>query len=435
LYFGYAGLTGGADGWPYTGDAKRDLLIGLVALVISAVFTCVVICRRESLYRAVCCLKAAGECIWDVPILLLEPFINLLFKGTVFIILLLGLLLLLSCGHVDIGNDPDAVNFHYGQEEWYMVGYYALMFIWILELCSAFHHFVVSYAVESWFFSDVNSQQDMGQHGACLSCSLCKGYCAAWKYHLGTLACGSLIVAIFRAIQILISCMEEASKDQGNAVLKCVFCCLRICVGCCVECVSHLTKNAYMATALNADNFCTSAKLALQVLADNATAVISLKGATFFFELAGLGGLTAAGVYMTFLQLKWSPEFNDRKKETYVSDPTGTLVVAGIACFIVAWPFMALFANASDVILFCYAVQERRKTSAAKMAASAEGAFSSLTNFVTGLFGGRVCTPAAGDARGYQKGQPGAGGNYNFGAATQEMLHYASAVPTQQAIR
>merc|ERR1719401_567007 len=145
-------------------------------------------------------------------------------------------------------------------------------------------------------------------------------------------------MVVCRIIQIFVNTINEAAKDQGNPCLRCITCCFKCCVDCCVHAVEHLNKNAYMATALFGYEFCPAARQALSILADNATTAAALKGATWIFELAGVGGLTAGGVYLTFLQLKMLPEYNDRRSDQFVSDPTGTLIVAGIACFIVSWP-------------------------------------------------------------------------------------------------
>jgi hypothetical protein len=149
-------------------------------------------------------------------------------------------------------------------------------------------------------------------------------------------------------------------KDTGNSVGHCLACCCNCLVDCFERCLAKLNKFAYMDTAINSNGFCTAAGHAMGVLTHNATAAFTLNGATFLFEIAGCGSITAAGAATTYLMSTQLDQFNDPGKETYVPDPAFLTAVSALICFFMSLPFMLVFSNTADTVLFCFALERKR---------------------------------------------------------------------------
>ena len=68
------------------------------------------------------------------------------------------------------------------------------------------------------------------------------------RYHLGSVAFGSFIIALIQFIRIIMKYLEKRSKKWGAAgkamvpLLKCIQCCL----WCFEKCMKFLNKNAYI---------------------------------------------------------------------------------------------------------------------------------------------------------------------------------------------
>ena len=112
-----------------------------------------------------------------------------------------------------------------------------------------------------------------------------------FRYHLGTLAFGSLIIAILRMIRLMIEYIEHKIKEYGqdNPIVKvgekgtflpnkfggiknfrqCVICFCRCCFWCLEKFMKFLNRNAYIMTAIYGKNFCWSAKEAFSLLFRN----------------------------------------------------------------------------------------------------------------------------------------------------------------------
>jgi choline transporter-like protein 2/4/5 len=136
--------------------------------------------------------------------------------------------------------------------------------LWGLFFLSAFEEMVMAGAFASWYWTFDKKNIP----SAPLSASVYR----VFRYHLGTLAFGSLIIAIIRFIRIMIEVIEERLKaySQDNPLVKCVLCCCRCCFWCLESFMRFLNRNAYIMTAVYGKNFCWSAKEAFFLLLRNA---------------------------------------------------------------------------------------------------------------------------------------------------------------------
>ena len=69
-----------------------------------------------------------------------------------------------------------------------------------------------------------------------------------FKYHMGSIAFGALIIAIMQMIKLLFEYIRKKYEKTvpQNPVTKCIICCLRCCIWCLDYCVKFITKNAYI---------------------------------------------------------------------------------------------------------------------------------------------------------------------------------------------
>jgi len=118
-----------------------------------------------------------------------------------------------------------------------------------------------------------------------------------------------------------------------------------------------------MDVAINSSDFCHAARRAMRVIVEQAATIAILNGATWIFFIAGLGTITAAGAYITFIAVKGLPYFSDAEKypATYVAEPVPVTVAAGIISAIIAWSFLIVFDTVSDTVLYCFAIEKKRR--------------------------------------------------------------------------
>ena len=121
----------------------------------------------------------------------------------------------------------------------------------------------------------------------------------------GTIAFGSLIIAILRMIRVILEKVEEklSQYHQDNKIVKAVMCCCKCCFWCLEKFMKFLNRNAYIMCAVSGKNFCSSAKDAFFLLLRNVARLAVLTGVVNFLMFLSkivVVGICAALSYLVF---------------------------------------------------------------------------------------------------------------------------------------
>merc|ERR1719440_1763724 len=176
----------------------------------------------------------------------------------------------------------------YHDSQYWFFSYYVIVGFWILCSLTALSQFVLAYSVQLWYFTPC-----IHDHKDAPSCSLFRGYYIGASCHLGSLVYGSIIITVLQCVSIALSTLAKAAEAEGNPCLAVLAKCCLCCVTCYQRFIEFLNKNAYMDIAINSTSFCTAARNALQVMQEEIGAIGFLNGATFIFQLAGVGAITS----------------------------------------------------------------------------------------------------------------------------------------------
>lgn len=106
-------------------------------------------------------------------------------------------------------------------------------------------------------------------------------------HHLGTVAFGSLLVAIIRTIRAVVSYFQRKLKKQHNKLAEYLLCCVQCCLGCLERCLRFVNKHAYIITAIYAYPFCRSTRKAFWLLLRNILRVAAVNMVATFVLVIG----------------------------------------------------------------------------------------------------------------------------------------------------
>merc|ERR1711920_203699 len=120
-----------------------------------------------------------------------------------------------------------------------------------------------------WFFNQ--SRDGAFQRGA-----LRKSIWNVIRYHMGSLAFGSFIIAVVQFIRYVMMFLEKQAQARKNRVMVYVLKCVQCLIWCFEKCLEYINKLAYIQIALLGTNFCTSAKKAFYLLLRNAVRFASV---------------------------------------------------------------------------------------------------------------------------------------------------------------
>jgi len=127
-------------------------------------------------------------------------------------------------------------------------------------------------------------------------CFCCKppvwwGLLRACTFSFGSIAFGSLLLAIMRTIIVVVQYCARRAEASGGMVAKCACCCLICCLKCIESTINWLTEYAFVYMAIYGLNFCSSGSRVFSLLGKTgAKAVIQTSLITPLMWMAsGLG--------------------------------------------------------------------------------------------------------------------------------------------------
>jgi len=194
------------------------------------------------------------------------------------------------------------------------------------------------------------------------------------KYHLGSVAFGSFIIAVVRMIRLMFNyMMRRMQRFKDNPVVKVFICVVNCCLKCLERFINFINKNAYIMIAIHGKAFCPSAKDAFMLLMRNIlrVAAINVIGDVMLFIgklFVMFGTLLASWAY--FNAIKDDPTLLPaafRPSGPIDTMPIFPLIMCGIVGFIIGNAFMSVFEVAIDTIFLSFCEDlERNDGSAAK---------------------------------------------------------------------
>ena len=107
--------------------------------------------------------------------------------------------------------------------------------IWIYAFIEACADILIAGAVTEWYFARENPHNP-------ISTSLTN----LIRYHLGSAALGSLLIAICRFLRLVLTVIQRECEKRGNIVAVFIVCCCKCCLRCLEEFLKYMTRIAYV---------------------------------------------------------------------------------------------------------------------------------------------------------------------------------------------
>jgi len=256
-------------------------------------------------------------------------------------------------GIIQCENERNAscIFYKYGptREATYFQVYNLFGFFWGLFFLEALDQMVLAGAFASWYWTLDKSKIP--------SAPLTASFYRTFRYHLGTLAFGSLIIAIIRMIRVMIEYIEEKLKEyhQDNPLVKCMLCFCKCCFYCLEKFMKFLNRNAYIMVAVYGKNFCWSAKEAFKLLFRNMARVFVLDKVTDFLLMLGklviVGGIACMSFYFFSGRIDVLDDTNAIPKLNYYFVP---IIIITLVTYFIADVFFGVYEMGVDTLFLCF---------------------------------------------------------------------------------
>ncbi|XP_022661704.1 choline transporter-like protein 2 isoform X3 [Varroa destructor] len=360
----------------YTGNRKTWLILGCLASVALSILILVIICLRERVQIATALIKEAAKAIGYMPTALIFPvfpyllqLIVLLFTATV--ALLLMSITPSSAGGIDATMYSDTSTKSYYEQCIEDLGGYSKFnnktctignsalgshvsyshlynfcgFLWMSAFIVAFGEMTLAAAVASYYWT--RNKKDIPK------LTVCSAMWATTRYHMGTLAFGSLIIATVSFIRTIIEYIEQKLKQYDNEVTKALRCCCRCFCWCLENFLRFINRNAYIMTAIYGENFCASARRSFLLLMRNVVRVVVVDKVTDFLLLASklvVVGITSGLAYYVF-------SGSCEKLNRYIPElnyPLFPVFLIAFGAYLITTCFFDVYNMAVDTLFLCF---------------------------------------------------------------------------------
>lgn len=224
--------------------------------------------------------------------------------------------------------------------------YNVFLFFWCANFVTALGQMTLAGAFASYYWA-FDKSKDMPAFPLCASLG------RSLRYHTGSLAFGSLLLAIVQVIRVLLEYIDHKLKGAENKFAKFLLCCLKCCFWCLEKFIKFINRNAYIMVAIYGKNFCRSARDAFFLLMRNVVRVVVLDKVTDFILF--LGKLLIVGLVGIFAFFFFSGQ-TDAFKGTapslhYYWVPILTVLVCS---YLIAHGFFSVYAMCVDTLFLCF---------------------------------------------------------------------------------
>ena len=225
------------------------------------------------------------------------------------------------------------------------------MLFWVQAFIVGWSQMVLAGCFGIWYWSKSKS--------SCILFTSLKDTCV---YHMGSIAFGSLLIAICKFLRMIIEMVERRLKKAtgNNAKINCIItflmCCCKCCLWCLEKFLKFINRNAYIMVAIYGRNFCMSARDALKLLLANPLRALVLDRVTDFVLLIGRLLITAAVGVLGFYFFSRSFTIDSSVKK-YLAPELHyywvPLIAVIIAAYFIAKTFLTVFEMAVDTVFLC----------------------------------------------------------------------------------
>ena len=356
-----ATLTGNTTSWSVGEDSENAETFEYVTYLMAAItgiallFTLLMIRR---LMIAIAVLKVASQSIAAMPMILFSPVIpfvlNVIFFGWACMVAVY----LYACGEINktctcpdnaesclVTDETCTIKMEWDEDLQYMSLYHLFGIFWTTQFIVGLGVMFTAGAIAAYYW----------QRESMPKSPIRRSIHRAVRYHVGSIALGSFIVAVVQFIRAVLQYIDQKTKkmQEGNPILKYVMCCVKYCMWYLEKVLKYINRNAYILVAVKGYSYCYSAIHAIKLLIMNMARIAVINTVGDFLTFLGKIVVTGICGILAFLMCDMD-QYTDPDSANYLSSPILPVLVVVFIAYQEADIFMGVYEMAIDTIMLSF---------------------------------------------------------------------------------
>ncbi|KAJ8976875.1 hypothetical protein NQ317_001199 [Molorchus minor] len=318
-----------------SGNTTFFLAMSIVASIVTVSVILILIVMRKRIQLVVQLFKESGKAITAMPALLFQPIVTFVTLAGAVSVWLYFSLWIESSGVLT--REPSNV-YYYEKDVWMKLTRWYNLFsmFWSSQFIIGCQHMVIAGAVSKWYFTRDKKKLNSPVVNSAYNLA---------RYHLGSVALGSFLIAIVQFARVLLKLLEKSLKGRKGKCAECTFKCCQCCLYCFEKILKYLSRNAYIEVAIHGYSFCRAGKQAFKLLTSNVLRVAAINSVGDFVLFLGKVTVVAATVLIGINMLQDKPGVH------HIWVP---VTIAALFAYFVAHCFLTVYEMTIDTIFLCF---------------------------------------------------------------------------------
>ena len=221
------------DGNDDTNDYATYLFwVAIASWLLAVVWYIFLACNFQALRVSIAIIETAADWFADTKRIMIVPFFYFVVGALIFSGWVGCMVCVSSIGEIEVSSvSTQQKDVTWDSNTRWMAFFMYFGILWIIAFLVAMSEFVVIVSTCTWYFSRKDIPDDDGIPG---DSEVWKGFWWSIRYHAGTLAFGSLLIAIVWLIRSIFEYVGEkvAAASGNNFATRCLLGCTRCCLDC-----------------------------------------------------------------------------------------------------------------------------------------------------------------------------------------------------------
>ncbi|KAM9947507.1 hypothetical protein ACTFIT_000831 [Dictyostelium discoideum] len=312
-------------------------VIFIILCVVCGIFALILLALFSRIRIAIRIIKECSRAIGIMPSIFFFPiFIFLLLCGFTVYWVYIGVYLA-TAGSPTYDDQYRFTGYEADSKLQKIQIYHFFGYLWTFAFILALNQTTIAGAISSWYW--VQDKKDTPFFPVWSS------FFRVIRYHLGSIALGSLILAIVQFIRWVLRFLEKKFKGKEAYLARFIVRCLNCIFGCFERFIKFLDKNAYIMVSIYGYSFCQGAKRGFQLVLTNILRVAAVNLVSSFLMFLGRVFITAATVGISLYLLK------EHENLSFYIIP---VILIGFIAFAISTGFMSVYDMSIDTMLLCF---------------------------------------------------------------------------------